>query len=186
MAFPSGYALNDAANRGINLVQGISAKSASDATNKALEANKAKVAAARMIVTKGGVAFPISRNVVFAIVLISVILVASTAAVTYAVLSAQGKIGSSGRIIAIGVKVTAVGSNQDLTNIDWGDLTAGATATRQISVINNGTSSNNTLDVSWRLGPIDCTTIPHHNMELRFRHRTSTRRFADCHYHYQC
>ena len=38
-----------------------------------------------MIVTKGGVAFPISRNVVFAIVLISVILVASTAAVTYAV-----------------------------------------------------------------------------------------------------
>jgi hypothetical protein len=75
-----------------------------------------------MIVSKGGVAFPISRNVVFAIVLISVILVASTAAVTYAVLSAQGKIGSSGRIIAIGVKVTA-----------------GATATRQISVINNGT-----------------------------------------------
>ncbi len=52
---------------------------------------------------------------------------------------AQGKKGSSGRIIAIGVKVTAVGSNQDLTNIDWGDLTAGATATRQISVINNGT-----------------------------------------------
>jgi len=45
MAFPSGYALNDAANRGINLVQGISAKSATDATNKALEANKAKVAA---------------------------------------------------------------------------------------------------------------------------------------------
>ena len=44
MAFPSGYALNDAANRGINLVQGISAKSATDATNKALEANKAKVA----------------------------------------------------------------------------------------------------------------------------------------------
>jgi len=57
-----------------------------------------------MIVTKGGIAFPISRNVVFAIVLLSVILVASTAAVTYAVLSAQGKIGSSGRIIAIGVK----------------------------------------------------------------------------------
>jgi hypothetical protein len=54
-------------------------------------------------------------------------------------LSAQGKIGSSGRIVAIGVKVTAVGSNVDLTNIDWGDLTAGATATRQISVINNGT-----------------------------------------------
>ena len=42
MAFPSGYALNDAANRGINLVQGLSAKSASDATNKALDANKAK------------------------------------------------------------------------------------------------------------------------------------------------
>ena len=36
-------------------------------------------------------------------------------------------------------KVSAVGSNQDLTNIDWGDLTAGSTATRQISVINNGT-----------------------------------------------
>ena len=44
MAFPSGYALNDAANRGINLVQGISAKSATDATNRTLEANKAKVA----------------------------------------------------------------------------------------------------------------------------------------------
>ncbi len=42
MAFPSGYALNDAANRGINLVQGISAKSASEATNKAFEENKAK------------------------------------------------------------------------------------------------------------------------------------------------
>jgi hypothetical protein len=110
MAFPSGYALNDAANRGINIVQGISAKSASDATNRALEANKAKVVA-RMIVTKGGVAFPLARNVVFAIVLLSVILVASTAAVTYAVLSASGKIGSSGRIIALGVKVTAVGSN---------------------------------------------------------------------------
>jgi hypothetical protein len=92
-----------------------------------------------MIVTKGGVAFPISRNAVFAIILLSVILVASTAAVTYAVLSASGKIGSSGRIIAIGVKVTAVGSNQDLTSIDWGDLTAGATSTRQFCVINNGT-----------------------------------------------
>jgi len=56
-----------------------------------------------------------------------------------AVLSSQGKIGSSGRIIAIGVKVTAVGSNTDLTNIDWGDLIAGATATSQICVINNGT-----------------------------------------------
>jgi hypothetical protein len=42
MAFPSGYALNDVANRGINLVQCISAKSASEATNKALDANKAK------------------------------------------------------------------------------------------------------------------------------------------------
>jgi len=92
-----------------------------------------------MIVTKGGAAFPISRNAVFAIVLLSVILVASTAAVTYAVLSSSGKIGSSGRIIAIGAKVSAVGSNQDLTNIEWGDLTAGATATRQISVTNNGT-----------------------------------------------
>lgn len=92
-----------------------------------------------MIVTKDGVAFPISRNAVFAIVLLSVILVASTAAATYAVLSASGKIGSSGRIIAIGLKVTTVDSNQDLTNIDWGDLTAGATATYQICVINNGT-----------------------------------------------
>ena len=100
-----------------------------------------------MIVTKGGVAFPISRNVVFAIVLISVILVGSTAAVTYAVLSAQGKIGSSGRIIALGVKVTVVDSNIDLTNIDWGDLTAGATATRQISVTNNGTVPT-TLSIS--------------------------------------
>ena len=92
-----------------------------------------------MIVTKGGAAFPLSRNVVFAIVLLSALLVASTAAVTYAVLSSSGKIGSSGRIIAIGIKVSAVGSNQDLTNIDWGDLTAGATATRQICVINNNT-----------------------------------------------
>jgi hypothetical protein len=75
---------------------------------------------------------------VFAIVLLSVILVASTAAVTYAILSASGKFGSSGRIIAIGVKVSAVGSNTDLTNIDWGDLTASATASRQICVINNG------------------------------------------------
>jgi hypothetical protein len=71
--------------------------------------------------------------------LISALVVASTAAVTYAVLSSQGKIGSSGRIIALGVKVSAVGSNADLTNIDWGDLTASATAACQICVINNGT-----------------------------------------------
>jgi hypothetical protein len=69
----------------------------------------------------------------------TVLLVASTAAVTYAVLSSQGKFGSSGRIVVIGVKVTAVGSSADLTSIEWGDLAAGSTATRQISVINNGT-----------------------------------------------
>jgi hypothetical protein len=71
--------------------------------------------------------------------LISVILVACKADVTYAVLPAQGKIGSSGRIVVIGVKVTAVGSSADLQSIEWGDLSAGSTATRQISVINNGT-----------------------------------------------
>ena len=59
--------------------------------------------------------------------------------VTYAVLPAQGKIGSSGRIVVIGVKVTAVGSSADLQSIEWGDLSAGSTATRQISVTNNGT-----------------------------------------------
>jgi hypothetical protein len=37
------------------------------------------------------------------------------------------------------VKVSAVGSSADLQSIEWGDLTAGSTATRQISVINNGT-----------------------------------------------
>jgi hypothetical protein len=92
-----------------------------------------------MIVTKNGVALPISRTTLTAILLISVLLVASTAAVTYAVLSAQGKIGSSGRIVVIGVKVTAVGSSADLTSIEWGDLIAGSTATKQICVINNGT-----------------------------------------------
>ena len=71
--------------------------------------------------------------------MISVILVASTAAVTYAVLSSQGKFDSSGRIVVIGVKVTAVGSSADLASIEWGDLSAGSTATRQICVINNGT-----------------------------------------------
>jgi hypothetical protein len=39
------------------------------------------------------------------------------------------------------------GSNQDPTNIDWGDLTAGSTATRQIYVINNGTIPT-TLSIS--------------------------------------
>ena len=92
-----------------------------------------------MIVTKDGIAVPIARNVVVAIVLISILLVASTAAVTYALLSSQGKIGSNGRIVVIGLKVTAVGSSADLTSIEWGDLAAGSTATRQISVINNGT-----------------------------------------------
>jgi hypothetical protein len=92
-----------------------------------------------MIFMKNGVARPISGYTLFAILLISVLLVASTAAATYAVLSAQGKIGSSGRIVVIGVKVTAVGSSADLTSIEWGDLTAGSTATRQISVTNNGT-----------------------------------------------
>ena len=92
-----------------------------------------------MIFMKNGVARPISRNTLFAILLISVLLVASTAAATYALLSAQGKIGSSGRIVVIGVKVTAVGSNADLQSIEWGDLSAGSTTTRQISVVNNGT-----------------------------------------------
>jgi hypothetical protein len=92
-----------------------------------------------MIVTKDGTAVPLSRNVVVAIVWISILLVASTAAVTYAVLVSQGKIGSSGRIVVIGLKVTAVSSSSDLTSIEWGDLAAGSTATRQISVINNGT-----------------------------------------------
>jgi hypothetical protein len=92
-----------------------------------------------MIFMKNGVARPISRNTLFAVLLISVLLVASTAAATYSVLSAQGKIGSSGRIVVIGVKVTAVGSNADLQSIEWGDLSAGSTTTRQISVINNGT-----------------------------------------------
>lgn len=92
-----------------------------------------------MIVTKDGQAVPLTRKVVVAIVLISILLVASTAAVTYAVLVSQGKIGSSGRIVVIGLKVTAVGSSADLTSIEWGDLVAGSMATRQISVINNGT-----------------------------------------------
>jgi len=92
-----------------------------------------------MIFMKNGVARPISRNTHFTILLISVLLVACTAAATYALLSAQGKLGSSGRIVVIGVKVTAVGSNADLQSIEWGDLSAGSTTTRQISVINNGT-----------------------------------------------
>ena len=66
-------------------------------------------------------------------------LVASTAAVTYAVLSAQGILASSGRIVIIGVTVTAVDSSADLESIEWGELSAGSTTTRQIAVINNGT-----------------------------------------------
>jgi len=92
-----------------------------------------------MIFMKNGVARPISRNTHFAILLISVLLVASTAGTTYAFLSAQGKIDSNGRIVVIGLKVTAVGSNADLQSIEWGDLSASSTTTRQISVINNGT-----------------------------------------------
>ena len=92
-----------------------------------------------MIFMKKGVAHTISGKTLFAILLISVLLVASTAAATYALLSTQGKIGSSGRIVVVGVKVTAVGSNADLQSIEWGDLSAGSTTTRQISVINNGT-----------------------------------------------
>ncbi len=103
--------------------------------------------------------------------------------VEWIVAGEEGGRAHSGRIIARGVKVTAVGSNQDLTNIDWVDLTAGTTASRQICVINNGTVP--TLNVSWRLDPIDCTTIPHNNMELRFRHSTTTEHFTDTHYHYQ-
>jgi len=74
-----------------------SANSASERHPTRLLRQTRQGGAARMIVTKDGVAFPISRNVVFTIILISVILVASTAAVTYDILSAQGKIGSSGR-----------------------------------------------------------------------------------------
>jgi len=38
IAFPTGYALNDASNRGLNMVLGLSAKNVSNATNKAIEA----------------------------------------------------------------------------------------------------------------------------------------------------
>ena len=92
-----------------------------------------------MIFTKNGVARTISGNTLFAILFVSVLLVASTAAATYALLSAQGKLSSSGRIVVVGVKVTAVGSNADLQSLEWGDLAAGSTTSRQISVINNGT-----------------------------------------------
>src|SRR5512135_1001215 len=92
-----------------------------------------------MIFMKNGVARPIPRNSHFAILLISVLLVASTSAATYALLSTQGKLGSSGRIVVIGVKVTSVGSDVDLQSIEWGELSAGSTTTKQISVINNGT-----------------------------------------------
>jgi hypothetical protein len=47
IAFPSGYALNDAANRGLNTIQGISSKNASDTTNKPIEPDKPKLIAAR-------------------------------------------------------------------------------------------------------------------------------------------
>jgi hypothetical protein len=57
----------------------------------------------------------------------------------HAVLSVQGKLGSSGRIVVIGVNVTAVGSSADLASIEWCDLSAGSTATRPICVINKGT-----------------------------------------------
>jgi hypothetical protein len=44
--------------------------------------------------------------------------------------------------------------------------------------------TNNFLYVSWRSGPIDCTTTPHYKLELRFRHRASTWRLAD--FLYRC
>jgi hypothetical protein len=54
--------------------------------------------------------------------------------------------GSSGRFVAIGVKVTSVGSSADLQSLEWGDLSAGPTRTRQICVDQQRNYSNNILN----------------------------------------
>jgi len=75
-----------------------------------------------------------------AIVLVSVLLIASVGAVTYAALSSTGKFGSHGRIVSIGVQVfDNAALLVECRDINWGDLAAGASNTHTVWIKNNGT-----------------------------------------------
>jgi hypothetical protein len=90
--------------------------------------------------TQDGQAVTLTPPQIAAIVLVSVLLIVSVGAVTYAALSSTGKFGSYGRIVSIGVQVF---DNAALTvecrDIDWGDLAAGASNTHMFWLKNNGT-----------------------------------------------
>ena len=58
-----------------------------------------------MMRTKDGQTVTLSKGQVAAIVLISVLAVSAAGSVTYAALQAQGRFGSSGKIVAIGLQV---------------------------------------------------------------------------------
>ena len=93
-----------------------------------------------MIRVKDGQAIKLTQGQVAALVLASVLIVSATGAVAYATLSATGKFGSHGKIIAVGLQVF---ENAALTSeakaIEWGELAPGGSATCQLWVKNNGT-----------------------------------------------
>lgn len=90
--------------------------------------------------TKDGISVQLTPTQIAAIVLVSVLLIASVGAVTYAALSSTGKFGSHRRIVSIGVQVfdNAALSVECKTLIGM-TLTAGASNTHTVWLKNNGT-----------------------------------------------
>ena len=93
-----------------------------------------------MMRTKDGQQIKLSPKQVAAIVLVSVLIVSGTGAVTYAALRASGRFGSSGKIVAIGLQVfDDAALTHPATEVNWGELAAGNTASITLCVKNNGT-----------------------------------------------
>jgi hypothetical protein len=93
-----------------------------------------------LIRTKDGISVQLTPTQIAAIVLVSTLLIASVGAVTYAALSSSGRFGSQGRIVSIGVQVFDNSAlTVECTDIDWGDLAAGASNAHTLWIKNNGT-----------------------------------------------
>ena len=71
----------------------------------------------------------LSLRQVAAIILVSVLAISVTGGVTYAALSASGRFGSHGKIVAIGLQVFDTSAlTHEATDIDWGELAVGGSA----------------------------------------------------------
>ena len=83
--------------------------------------------------TKDGQAIKLPARQVAIIILAGVLLVATTGTVTYAALSATGRFGSHGKIVAIGLQVFDTSAlTHEATDLDWGELAVGGSAALHI------------------------------------------------------